>query len=83
MFSPQPAELSLKVLQALVVLRMQPIKDLTNENCTYTTCRLVAASKKPTWYHRGSIQRCLSLPPKRNREKTAVTQRVAASQNRA
>ena len=55
---------------------------ISRENCTYTTCRWVAAYKKPTWYHRGSIQRCLSLPPKRNREKTAVTQRVAASQNR-
>ena len=46
----------------------------SRENCTYTTCRLVAASKKPTWYHRGSIQSCLSLPPKKkSRENCSYT----------
>ena len=46
----------------------------SRENCTYTTCRWVAAYKKPTWYHRGSIQSCLSLPPKKkSRENCSYT----------
>ena len=46
----------------------------SREDCTYTTCRLVAASKKPTWYHRGSIQSCLSLAPKKkSRENCSYT----------